>query len=706
MTRVVEERVDINKVSYLLENYTYEEFLTNFDGTQKDAKVMYNKIIKYLNSKINGEKLVRYNYIKGRTDGRLFGEANSIQGLPKNVRGFICDNMTTDIDMINAHPTILKKLCEEHNIECPNLSLYINERKKKLNEIAQDDNISYEDAKQKVLVATNSNRKINSNNGFMKNYSKEMTKIQKAFMGLPQYDYIKEYAKKETNFEGSFINHILCIHENIILHSIIDWVETYDVSIHSYMFDGLMVYDSITEPTLLDIEQHIAKLTIFDNIKLSIKQHETTFVLPADYIPAKLITYEDIKETFEKTNCKVDERFVKELNEEVKIYSRTQFLTLYEDLVYTETLGGKTKKFINAWLEDPDKRKYDDFGNYPKKSLCPENCYNLWKPFPVNKITEYKNIHKCIKALDYFTEHIKVLCNHDIKVFDFVCLWISQMFQYPEHKSIELIFISEEGVGKGLLLEFFKTIMGGSKRCWETTSPEREVFGHFNGAMKDAFLVCFNEVNKSNFYNINDKKKAIITDNNININIKGVPEFNIASYHRFIAFTNNPEPATKNARRDIFIRCSNEKVGDTEYFTEGFNYATDLECCAYIYQFFMKEPTKVKINAVDIPKTDYDEIIEEAQANPIVSFIKDFVIENNTLPERKIDVDSLYEKYKEYCYSNDISLESMTKLKFGVRLQFLKGKNIIKERKKVDKKMRNIYVFNIPELIKQYSLTD
>ena len=706
MAKVVEERVDINKVSYLLENYTYEEFLTNFDGTQKDAKIMYNKIIKYLNSKINGEKLVRYNYIKGRTDGRLFGEANSIQGLPKNVRGFICDGITTDIDMNNAHPTILRKLCEEHNIECPNLCLYISDRKKILNKIAQDDTISYELAKQKILVATNSNRKINSNNGFFKNYSREMNKIQKAFMELTDYDYVKDYAKKDNNFEGSFINHILCIHENIILNSIIDWVETYGINIHSYMFDGLMVYDSITEPTLLDIEKHIASKTIFDNIKLSIKQHETSFVLPEDYKPTKLITYEDIKETFEKVNCKVDERFVKELNEEVKIYSRTQFLTLYEDLVYRETLGGKTKKFINAWLEDPDKRKYDDFGNYPKKSLCPENCYNLWKPFPVNKITEYKNIDKCIKALDYYIFHLKVLCNHDIKVFDFVCLWISQMFQYPEHKSIELLFLSEEGVGKGLFLEFFKTIMGGSKRCWETTSPEKEVFGQFNGAMKDAFLVCFNEVNKSNFYNLNDKKKSIITDNNININIKGVPEFNIASYHRFIAFTNNPEPATKNVRRDIFIRCSNEKVGDTEYFTEGFNYATDLECCAYIYHYFMKLPTKVKINAVDIPKTDYDEIIEEAQANPIISFIKDFVINNINLTERKIDVDDLYYNYREYCCENDISLESMSKLKFGVRLQFLKGKNITKERKKVDKKMRNIYVFNIPELITQYSLTD
>ena len=706
MAKIVEERVDINKVSYLLENYTYEAFLTNFDGTQKDGKVLYNKIIKYLNSKINGEKLVRYNYIKGRNDGRLFGEANSIQGLPTNIRGFICDGITTDIDMINAHPTILKKLCEEHNIECAYLSQYINERKKKLNKIAQDDNISYELAKQKILVATNSNRKINSNNGFFKNYSKEMNKIQKSFMDLTEYDYVKEYAKKDNNFEGSFINHILCIHENIILNSIIDWVETYDISIHSLMFDGIMVYDTITEPTLIDIEQHIAKLTIFDNIKLSIKQHETTFVLPEDYKPAKLITYEDIKETFEKTNCKVDERFVKELNGEVKIYSRTQFLTLYEDLVYKETLGGKTKKFINTWLEDPDKRRYDDFGNYPKESMCPTNCYNMWKPFPVKVITEYKNEEMCKKALNYYLEHIKVLCNHDEKVYNFVCMWIAQMFQYPEHKSIEIIFISEEGVGKGLLLEFFKTIMGGSKRCWETTSPEKEVFGHFNGAMKDAFLVCFNEVNKSNFYNLNDKKKAIITDNNININIKGVPEFNIASYHRFIAFTNNPEPATKKARRDIFIRCSNEKVGDTEYFTEGFNYATNLECCAYIYIYFMKLPTKVKINSVDIPKTDYDEIIEEAQENPIVSFIKDFTIENSKLTERKIDVEDLYNNYRDYCSENDISLESMNKLKFGVRLQFVKGENIIKERKKVDKKMRNIYTFNIPELIKHHSLTD
>lgn len=706
MAVVLEEKVDNKKVSYLLEEYTFDKFLADYTGTQKDAKADYNKLVKYLNSKISGEDFVRYNYIKGRTDGRLFGEGNSIQGLPKNVRGFICEGLTTDIDMVNAHPSILKKLCEGHNIECPNLCLYINERKKILNKIAEDDNISYEDAKKKILVATNSNRKIVSANAFMKNYSKEMNRIQKTFMTITDYDYVKEYAKRENNFEGSFINHILCINENNILQEMVACIGLADLKIHSLMFDGLMVYGDITEPTLRIIEEYIHQNTIFDNVSLSIKEHSTTFELPDNYSPTKLVTYEDLKVEFEKNNCKVDERFVKEFDEEVRIYTRTSFNTLYEDLFYKESVGGKNKKFIQTWLEDPNKRKYVDFGSYPKESMCPRGIYNMWKPFPVEKITEFANEEKCKKALDWFLNHINVLCNHDEKVFNFVCMWIGQMFQYPEHKSIELIFISEEGVGKGLLLEFFKTIMGGSKRCWETTSPEKEVFGHFNGAMKDAFLVCFNEVNKSNFYNLNDKKKAVITDNNININIKGIPEFNIPSYHRFIAFTNNPEPATKNARRDIFIRCSNEKVGNTEYFTEGFNYATDMECCAYIYNYFMKCPTKVKINAVDIPKTDYDEIIESAQENPIISFIKDFIIDNDTLTERRVDADALFEDYRDYCCRNDISLETINKVKFGVRLQFIKGKHIIKERKKVNKKMRNIYVFNIPELIKQYGLTD
>lgn len=704
MAVVLEERVNNKKVSYLLEEYSFDKFLADYTGTQKDAKADYNKLIKYLNSKISGEDFVRYNYIKGRTDGRLFGEGNSIQGLPKNVRGFICEGLTTDIDMINAHPTILKKLCEEHNIECPNLCLYINERKKILNKIAEEDNISYEDAKKKILVATNSNRKIVSANAFMKNYSKEMNRIQKTFMTITEYDYIKEYAKKENNFEGSFINHILCINENNILQEMVACIGLADLKIHSLMFDGLMVYGDITEPTLRIIEEHIHKNTIFDNISLSIKEHSTTFELPDNYIPAKLITYEDLKVEFEKNNCKVDERFVKEFDDEVKIYTRTSFTILYEDLFYKDSVGGKKKKFIQTWLEDPDKRKYIDFGSYPKESMCPQGVYNMWKPFPVEKITEFANEEKCKKALEWFKNHIKVLCKYEDKVADFVNMWIAQMFQYPEHKSTELIFISKEGAGKGCFLEFFKTIMGGSKRCWETTSPEKEVFGHFNGAMKDAFLVCFNEVNKSNFFNLNDKKKAVITDNNININIKGVPEFNIPSYHRFIAFTNNPEPATKNKRRDIFIRSSDDKIGDNLYFDEGFLYATDLECCAYIYNYFMKYPTKVKIRESDIPTTEYEEAIQEAQESPLIVFLKDYITDYHTETEKVISSSDMYYLFREFCFNSGYPTENLNQIKFGLKLHYINSANMTSFNKKVQGKTTKHWRLNIPELLKEFKI--
>ena len=67
------------------------------------------------------------------------------------------------------------------------------------------------------------------------------------------------------------------------------------------------------------------------------------------------------------------------------------------------------------------------------------------KPFPVDKYPQVEADECVTKALNWFLNHIKVLVNYDETCYDFVCLWIAQMFQYPEHKSVELFFISSEG---------------------------------------------------------------------------------------------------------------------------------------------------------------------------------------------------------------------------------------------------------------------
>ena len=47
------------------------------------------------------------------------------------------------------------------------------------------------------------------------------------------------------------------------------------------------------------------------------------------------------------------------------------------------------------------------------------------------------------KSLSWFLSHIKVLVDYNEEHYNFVCMWIAQMFQYPENKSIHLVFVGE-----------------------------------------------------------------------------------------------------------------------------------------------------------------------------------------------------------------------------------------------------------------------
>jgi hypothetical protein len=563
-----------------------------------------------------------------------------------------------------------------------------------------DDSISYAKAKKKVLVSTNSNKNVKSNNEFFKNYDKEMSKIQKKLMDVPEYVYLKDVANKDTNFEGSFINHILCVHENEVLGLMREWCAINDINIHSLMFDGLMVYEDVNDSTLLDMEKYIHDNSIFTNLTLSIKPHEHNFHLPNDYTEKVRLSYKELKAEFEKTNAKVGYQFVNEKHDDVTIMKLSDFSILHWELKCYEE--GENKHFIDLWYDDPNKRRYDKIDSFPKPSLCPSYVYNMWKPFPVQKYPRVELNEYVEKSLNWFLNHIKVLVDYDKTCYEFVCMWIAQMFQYPEHKSVELFFISSEGAGKGCFLEFFKTMMGGSKRCWETTNPEEEVFGKFNGAMKEAFLVVFNEVNKSNFYNKNDSKKALITDDNININIKGVPQFNMKSYHRFISFSNNPDPANKNKRRDVFFRSSDDKIDNEQYFVEGFSYAKDMQCCKYIYEYFMKLPTKVKINKTDLPKTEYDELLKEEQKSPVLQFLEDlvFITKNEEGEDEKYySPNTVYSMFKDFCARNYIN-SNMTKIALTMKLSFYKFQGITKKVKKVNGAATRLFVIR-PDILSE-----
>jgi len=701
---VLEECVDTLRASYLLDTYTFEEFYSVWEGNKTDAKKEYEKTMRYLNNKISSSNhYVKYNYTKNRTSGRLIGDF-TIQSVRREVRGFICDGITTDLDMENAHPRILLTLCNLYDIQAPNLCLYINDRKKCLSDIQDKDCLTYFKAKQKVLISTNLDKRISTKSDFLKNYDREMKMIHKKFLDIPDFAYVKEFAKKD-NFEGSFINHILCINENEILGSMRTFCDINNLKVHSLMFDGLMVYGDINDFTLKQMEMYIQENTIFAEMKLAIKQHEYDFRLPEGYIPKKRITYEDIKKDFEKVNCKVGAEFINEKHNDFNVFNRSTFGVLHEEMTFTND-AGEEKSFMEKWFLDSQKRKYDKYDTIPKDSMCPDYVYNMWEKLPVEIMpsleeTEYNNV-----ALEWFQNHIKVLVDFNEEHYNFVVMWLAQMFQYPENKSIQLVFIGDEGSGKGTFVKFLTTMMGGSHRCFNTEDPQNDIFGPFNDSMKKAFLVIMNEADKSNTYNHNNKFKGLITEPFINIRPKGKTAFSMRSVHRFMGFSNNPDPTTKNKRRDFTMKISNCKVNNTEYFIEGNKYANSIECCKYIYDWLMKQQTKPHIGEKDIPVGIYDEILKEAQKDPFIEFMEDLTYGYKDRTEPKtIIANNLYERYIDFCNRNYITY-TQTKQQFLTKLSYKNFNGMERVVKKMEGKAIRCYVFDFQQLKKQLNITD
>ena len=625
----IDERVNLKKLMFLQKEYTYEIFKnskTSVFKSERKCKEEWNAIQDYVEYKIKNPGYVTYEYSKGKRDGRLFA-SKSIQGLRRNVRGFLASD-TNDIDIVNCHPTILENICNMHSINCSTLKDYNANRGSILEKIQDDDGVDYETAKTSVLIATNSTPKqtFKTNNDFLKNYIKEMKTIRKELLQIEEYDYLKDVARHDKgNFEGSFVNHIICKYENEILGCMRTYFTENNFEIFALMFDGLMVYPSDCKINLGFIEEYIQEVTQFNNIHLSIKEHTTDIIMPEDYNPEEQMDYLTLKKLFEKDNCKVNAHFY----HGYQAYKKGEFKIKYEHL-YCYTKGVK-KLFVDIWFIDENIRRYDREDIFPKDSMCPRNVYNLWRPFAAKSVNLNDPfavmMENWIKdGVDFFFNHLKVLCDHDTKIYDFVVFWLAQMFQYPENKTIELIFISQEGAGKGLFKAFLTGMIGTAPKVTVTADPQNDIFGPFNEKLLNSFLIIFEEANRAGTYGKNDLKKSLITDATVSIRQKGLGSVEINSQHRFISFTNSPNPSTKNRRRDLTILCGNDKIGNAKYFDDGFAFAKSEYVCRAIYDRLMATPVKSTIIGVDIPESSFDLFVKDIQRNPIIRFLEHFCV--------------------------------------------------------------------------------
>jgi len=353
-------------------------------------------------------------------------------------------------------------------------------------------------------------------------------------------------------------------------------------------------------------------------------------------IPVNENSFGDLKEEFEMTHIKITNKsfFIKEFENRIITFNKEKLTTAYEHLQYTDLKWNSStkswdtisKQFIGEWYKQGDINRKDDVGVFPTGKVCPSNYYNMWRPFDMELVKEYEVKTDALVAIK---NHILILCGNDKSVYDYFEKWIAQMIQFPAIKTTCPVLISKEGAGKGTLLQLF-TKMLGSTKVFETTQPSRDVWGEFNGLMADAFLVNLNELSKKETMESEGRIKGLITDSTLKINNKGIAQFPIESFHRFIITTNNENPisTTQDDRRKVIIRSSDEKCGDKEYFNKLYGYLNDINVIKTCYEYFKSISGMDKFNDIPLPVTEYQKDLKQLSTSPIESFMKDFVLEN------------------------------------------------------------------------------
>lgn len=414
-------------------------------------------------------------------------------------------------------------------------------------------------------------------------------------------------------------------------------------------------------------------------------------------------TYEDEKIEFEKTKCKIVKQSIfidkDPLTGEHTFMSKTNLMTAYQHMTLPNG-----KSFIQQWLQDPNMRRYDDMDVYPPPKISPPNIYNLWELFAMQRYdTPYDPDNE---ALQVILDHIKLLCNHEEPVFEYIKSFIAHMFQFPGIKmGVMPIFVDErQGGGKSWLMEAIGTMVGGI-RYFTSAEPEEHVWGKFNDKMSDAFFVNLDELEKNSSKGAISKIKKLITDPRITIHPKGEKAYTCYSYHRFMGSGNpkNGEPMVgmnSNDRRFLLIKSSDEKIGDSQYFSMIYKYLDNTQVMRTLFDFFYNykgspEYPVNKLHEIKKPMTVHQQTIIDCNRPIIDRFFEDLT-RSHIGQTKSFSSQELFQIWLDWLESNGLEKKGETSMNFSKTITMCKlpgihdPKNIWDKKKKTNFRHREI----------------
>eukprot|EP00966_Prymnesium_polylepis_P320609 7376985-Prymnesium_polylepis.1 len=262
---------------------------------------------------------------------------------------------------------------------------------------------------------------------------------------------------------------------------------------------------------------------------------------------------------------------------------------------------------------------------YPDPSECPPTVFNLWTPM-LCEAWDVKQANPESENVALFRKHVLILSDRNTQLARFIEHWIAHMLHYPGRKPNSwIIFMSEEGAGKGTLVKIIERLIGQAK-VKEVNNVQRSLLGTFNQAMLDGFLIVLDEASGKHLFDGKEELKNLITGDTVPVNQKGIKEKHVRSYARFmVTIQPRPVPTQKGDRRGVIVRCSDELIGNKTYWMYINAKMDTAHFIEDVHAYLMLLNPPATFQPDDLPQTEVQRELQAANADIFESWILDVV---------------------------------------------------------------------------------
>eukprot|EP01031_Cornospumella_fuschlensis_P025585 gene25585-30896_t len=592
----------------------------------------YNK-----NRRNGGEQLVSYVFGKEVANfklGRLYPQHGiGLQAYRFDMRNPLAAKYYWDVDMENAHYCIAEMYCKQLGLEHTNITYYINHRDVCL-KLVSDNRKKAKTEFLKVLYGGKlslykedyeeiEGEVKQTGTDLLYRIQAEMEKlVDKLWKTNPEYHAIKtskdgklQALSKTHNGKYSLVSILFQTEERKMLMYF-----EYLMSINGRQMD-VPIHDGGYVRKLQGETEFPAALLEYSSREMTAKFgctiRMTQKPIAHEYVPpqGKKSRYEQLKEEFEQEYFYVGDSFLRMLGngefEFVKMRDlRDRMRNAKVDAEEDEDERPKKKQraqyFLDRWMEDPERKRYERADFIPDREKCPDNVFNLFTGFEAEKIDPQSFLKDMTPEEAEAEEKLVVdtLRRHFYYITsgyeDHLLKWLSHIVQNPGRRTEMHVLLRDEGgfmsqgggTGKNLILEFFGMRILGERYMY-VVADNKELYGTFNSQFEGKLLVIIEEAKSKDNHENYDMLKVRATAKKQNVNRKGVAVYSVYDMSNTIFCSNNrnPLPVRQGDRRIQAFDADACMRDNVEYFTNLVGLLSKPSTAYYFFKYLKEYET-------------------------------------------------------------------------------------------------------------------